>query len=301
MRSTKHWIVALAVLLMLAVSGQAAAQTITIGPIAEPKGKDREQLHWIPVYVNGEQRKSVLQVRTCRPAGDAKAPLAIINHGSPPDAAKRATIEPNACDGVTAQWFLQRGYATAFPLRRGYGATGGDWAEAYGSCSRPNFVGGGLGTADDIDAALRYMREQAYVNPARILIIGQSAGGWGTVALASRKPEGVWGLVNFAGGRGGWAEKKPNTNCSPPALIEAAGKLGSTARQPMLWVYTENDSYFAPELSKGMHAAFTKAGGNAEYVLLPAFRSDGHGLFGNREGPRVWGPVLEKYIASLPQ
>jgi hypothetical protein len=44
----------------------------------------------------------------------------------------------------------------------------------------------------------------------------------------------------------------------------------------MLWIYAENDSYFGPELTKRMHNAFTAAGGDAEYHLLPAFGNDGH-------------------------
>ena len=33
----------------------------------------------------------------------------------------------------------------------------------------------------------------------------------------------------------------------------------------MLWIYIENDTFFGPELSRRMHAAYTGAGGNAEY------------------------------------
>src|ERR1039458_3569281 len=41
--------------------------------------------------------------------------------------------DDNPCDQEAAQWFLTRAYVVAFPLRRGYGATGGKWAESYGS------------------------------------------------------------------------------------------------------------------------------------------------------------------------
>lgn len=288
-------------LLGLLMPAATQAQGVTIGPIAPPQGAGNEQNHWIPVYVNGERRSTVLYLRSCQPPGAGKFPLAIVNHGSPPDASRRSTTQPYSCTSALASWFLKRGFALAFPVRRGYGESGGDWAETYGACNSPNYVGGGLQTANDIDAALRYMREQPQVDTGRILVVGQSAGGWGSIAFASRAPEGVWGFANFAGGRGGWADNKPHNNCAPKALIEAAGRFGATARQPMLWVYTENDTFFAPEISQAMYAAFSKAGGRADFHLLPAFGNDGHGLFTSRDGPPVWGPLLERFIASLPQ
>jgi hypothetical protein len=44
----------------------------------------------------------------------------------------------------------------------------------------------------------------------------------------------------------------------------------------MLWIYSENDTYFGPDLAKRMHEAFTATGGNAEFQMLPPFGSDGH-------------------------
>lgn len=282
----------------------ALGQTIAIGPHAAPDGPARTQLHWIWSYVDGAKREAVLLLRSCRPAadrfpGDTPAPLAVINHGSPANPAQRPGMKPGSCDSEAARWFLQQGYVLAFPLRRGYGDTGGEWAENYGACARPNFTRAGLATADDIDAAVRYMSAQPYVQPGRTLIVGQSAGGWGSIAYASRNPAGVVGLINFAGGRGGWAEDRPNTNCSPPALIEAAGKFGGTARLPMLWIYTGNDTFFDPEIARGMHAAFTAAGGKAEFRLLDPWGKDGHGLFYGRDGSRIWGPAVEPFLAGL--
>jgi invasion protein IalB len=46
----------------------------------------------------------------------------------------------------------------------------------------------------------------------------------------------------------------------------------------MLWIYIENDTFFGRALSKRMHQAYTEAGGNAEYHLLPPFGSEGHFL-----------------------
>ena len=64
----------------------------------------------------------------------------------------------------------------------------------------------------------------------------------------------------------------------------------------MLWVYTANDSYFAPPIAEGMYKAFTAAGGQATFRQLPPFAADGHTLFFGRGGSPVWGPLIEAYL-----
>jgi homoserine acetyltransferase len=55
----------------------------------------------------------------------------------------------------------------------------------------------------------------------------------------------------------------------------------------MLWIYTENDTYFGPALSQRMASAFKAAGGNVEYHLLPPFGHDGHFLVDAADGVSV--------------
>jgi len=279
-------------LLALMSAGHVMAQDKKPGPLGRPDGPARMQQHWTG---------NLLLLRTCRPPGDAPAPVAVINHGSPRNAGDRATRQPSACTSAPAEWFLKRGYVVAFPLRRGYGATGGKWAENYGTCQKPNFVRAGNATADDIEDAIAYVAKLPYADPARILVVGQSAGGWGTVALGARNRKSVWGLINFAGGRAGWAEKKPNTNCAPDMLAAAAGRYGSRARLPALWVYAENDTYFTPAIIRAMHNAYSAAGAPVDFHLLGPQGKDGHNLFFSDGGAKVWGPLVEKYIATLPR
>ena len=122
------------------------------------------------------------------------------------------------------------------------------------------------------------MQKKKQIAPGKVVVVGQSGGGWGSIALASRNPSSVGAIITFAAGRGGRVDGKPNNNCAPDKLVAATGEFGRAARVPMLWIYAENDSYFGPELTKRMHVAFTAAGGDAEYHLLPAFGNDGHFL-----------------------
>ncbi len=278
----------------LALALLPAAAAAQPGPVGAPEGRWRAQVHRVPFDTGG----ILLVTRVCRPPGEAAAPLVVINHGSPGDPAVRPRTATPTC-GAIAQWFTQRGYVVALPLRRGYGETGGAWAEGYGRCDAADFVAGGLASAADIAAVVRYMRALPYVAPDRLLMVGQSAGGWAALAYASRHPEGLAAVMNFAGGRGGRRDNRPNNNCSPDRLVAAAGALGRTARVPSLWVYSDNDTFFGPELVRRMHAAFTGAGGRAQLVQLPPFRDDGHRLFGTVEGMRIWTPIAGSFLDQV--
>jgi len=72
----------------------------------------------------------------------------------------------------------------------------------------------------------------------------------GSIALGSQNPESVRAIIGFAAGRGGHLNGKPNNNCAPNQLVDAVAEFGRTARVPMLWIYTHNDSYFGPRSLK---------------------------------------------------
>lgn len=242
-----------------------------------------------------------MATRLCLPErpGGRRVPLAVINHGSPGDARERAFTRPWPCTSQVARFFLSRGYAVAFPLRRGYGETGGPWIEEFGTCGAADFVRGGRGTAADILAAVAALHARPEIAAGRTIVVGHSAGGFGTIAAAAAAPDGVIGFVNVAGGRGGRrGSARDDSTCSPAALASAAGTFGGSARRAMLWVYADNDSFFSPRLVQSMHAAFTQAGGRAELRRIPAFGSDGHRLFSGG-GVEVWGPIIDRYMRTL--
>ena len=279
-----------AVALAACVADPASAPPPVTGPlsVASPATPQREEAHTIPI-----PGSTSITARLCRPELPGPVPLAIINHGSPANASLRVHTRPAACDSEAVAWFTSRGFAVLLPLRRGYGASGGNWAEAYGSCNGADFVAGGRETARDIRAAIDYAARLPGIRPQGILVVGQSAGGWGALALASENPPQVGAIVNMAGGRGGWAQQVPNTNCRPDRLVSGAAEFGRTARLPSIWLYTANDTFFGPSLAAEMHRAY---GGTAQFVPLPAWGQDGHSLFFGRGGSATWGPVVEAFL-----
>lgn len=288
-------------LLLLATRSATLAlcllQAACTGAVSSGGMSDADQLHAIPV-TDAAGRTTLLQGRVCRPAGDASARLVVIAHGSPPDPAARPRQQLGRCDQEAARWFLSRGYAVAFALRRGYGTTGGAFAEGVGACEHPNFAAAGRETARDLDAVVKYATALPFVRSDGAVVVGQSAGGWGAVAYDSLPHPKVSAFVSMAGGRGGHAHQVPNRNCASERLAEVAGEFGKTASTPMLWIYAENDSYFAPSIARAMHQSFTAAGGKAELVQPGPYDGDGHRLFFGEGGSAVWGPPVERYLAE---
>jgi dienelactone hydrolase len=239
-----------------------------------------------------------------RPVGKGPFPLAVMNHGVLMNQRERGFF-PLVEFRDAAMWFARRGYMVVAPSGTGYGAAALDDPERglyslffskVGRCDRPNFRDAGHAVALIDKWIIEYMTDQKLIVPDNIIVVGQSAGGWAAIALSSENIPGVRAIVAFAAGRGGRVGGKPNNNCAPDKLVAQVGEFGRTARTPMLWIYIENDTFFGPELSRRMHEAYTGAGGNAEYHLLPPFGSDGHFLVSSRDSLPLWTPLVGAFL-----
>ena len=258
------------------------------------QGPLRRQLWLIPSSLPGVLMRATL----LRPAGPGPFPLAIINHASTQSAERRLDM-PMPAYSALSLWFVRRGYAVVVPQRPGHGETGGRYLEDQNGCENADFLAAGNGTAASIEAVLAYMTAEPFVRRRASVVVGHSAGGWGALALASRNPTDVRAVINFAGGRGGRSYDRPNNNCASERLIDAARDFGSTSRIPTLWIYTENDSYFPPTLSRRLAEAFRTAGGRLEYRSLPAFGTEGHVLAESDASEPLWAPVLAQFLDRL--
>ena len=253
---------------------------------------DGSEAWLIPSPVPGTPMRATLH----RPAGPGPYRLAVVNHGSEQDPLRRSQMRQPAFPTITA-WLLGRNYAVLIPQRPGHGATGGRYLEDQGPCNRADYAAAGNGTADSIAAAVAYMRSQPFILPDDVIVVGNSAGGWGALALAARNPPGVAGIVAFAAGRGGRDRDRPGENCSPERLVATAGTFGQTARVPVLLLYAENDTYFPPALSARIGEAFRAAGGNVTFRLLPPVGNEGHALIDAPSAP--WSTDVEAFLSGL--
>jgi len=231
-----------------------------------------------------------LEAMLLRPSGSGRFPLALISHGTPRDETARTTMSPYGLYRQAIE-FARRGFAALVVMRRGYGVSGGQYAESNGPCAHRDYLHAGRTSAEDLRAAIRVMQNRTDVSTDGMIAIGVSAGGFATTALAASPPPGLVAAISFAGGRGSRAD---DDVCDEEALVGAFAMLGRTSRIPMLWIYAENDKFFRPDLAHRMHAAFTGAGGRAQLIDAAAFGDDGHRLFSG--GIVLWTPMVDRFL-----
>ncbi len=281
---------------LLTFSHQASAQDVQPAPPEQLSLDIREAIARVPVTVkygsNYEITGDVL-VTTFRPQGPGPFPLVVMNHGR--NSATRAQ-DPRPRSEPIARFFIRKGFAVAVPQRLGYGASAslGD-PEDHTSCESPRYQQAGDAAAVQVLAVVGHMRKEADIDPSRLVIMGQSFGGFTTVAAAATKPDGLVAAINIAGGSGGNSVTRPGEPCNSYRLGLTFAAWGKTATAPMLWMYSENDRYFNPRNARAWFDAFTKAGAKAEFKLMPPFGDDGHALLMSAND--LWQPVVDEFLA----
>jgi dienelactone hydrolase len=276
-------------LLALAALAFCTADALISGPGEPPVV--REDLR-----IPGPADRYTLALAVLRPRGDGPFGAVVLNHGVGLTSEERAE-ESVAPFLHTAAVFVERGYAVIMPLRRGFGATGGSYAENPGSCGNPDFKRGEAEAASDVLTAYRYARKLPYIDGSRIILAGQSAGGVASLYAAAQSPPGLVAVLAFAAGRGADPLRHPGVPCAAQRLASVFEELGKGVHVPVLLYYAQNDLSFGPEVSRAWFRSFNAAGARAEYVLQPPFGEDGHGLFTDPAGVALWAPTVERFLS----
>lgn len=174
-------------------------------------------------------------------------------------------------------------------MRQGFSKSGGVYIQP--GC---NAALDGQLQANSVVAAIEFLKRQPYVDPNRIIVIGQSHGGFATLAAGARNIPGVRGLISFSGG---WR----NLACDDwrRAVVSTVAGYARSTQVPSLWFYGENDSVFPPYVADWLYQEYTRAGGKARMVRLGKFGQDAHFIFSSEVGLPVWMPEVEKFLELL--
>lgn len=231
------------------------------------------------------------------PANPKPAPVLVLNHGRAAESQVRAAMG-RARYTDAARFLVAQGFIVAVPTRIGYGITAGPDVENSGGCKTKKYAPGYDAAAAQTLAVLAAVRERwpEAASRDRAVVMGQSYGGTTAAAIAAQNPPTVQAAINFAGGGGGNPKLQPQRPCDPAQLERLFRDYGRTAKVPMLWVYTENDMYFGPEHPRRWHAAYTRAGGKAQFLQYPPHGEDGHSLF--TRFPTVWQPDVQAFLQA---
>jgi dienelactone hydrolase len=255
----------------------------------------RETVHTVPVAGTD----STIVITSFRPPGAGPFPWIVLSHGTATTAEANRAIGRYRPLPPIREW-VRRGYAVVAPVRRGYGASGGQqFGDAYGGCARPDFRRAGEGAALDLLATVAWAKAESDLDGKRWLLVGQSAGGFASIYTAAKQPEGLVAVLAFAPGRGGDPEKRPGEPCASDQMAALYASIAPRVAVPVLWFYAENDQFIGPRVQKLWFESFRSAGGRGELVVIPPFPERvGHGVFPSTRGIPLWTSAVSRFFAT---
>lgn len=278
-------------LLLLLLAAAAAAAPSRRALAADPASDDRlpsaamrEEVHF---YQGDPARPAPLETTLFFPPGPGPFPLAVVNHGAS-DASSHNRGERHRFT-VAAYYFLSRGYAVALPMMRGFARSGGELFHAgcdVGAVAAAN--------ARDLRAVIEAVAERPDVDRTRIVVAGQSFGGWNTLGLGAAPPPGGRALVVF--------NPAIRTSDCPGGLQDssmagAAARLGARTALPSLWFYGDNDSLMPPAVWRAVFNAYGGASPRAELVDIGPWGTDLHQFLSDPTSMARWVPRVDAFLA----
>ena len=232
-----------------------------------------------------------------RPQAGGPWGLVVLSHGTPSGKEAREALTERYAPQARAIAAL--GYVVVTGLRRGYGASDGPLADRYGRCETPDYIHAAQEAARDVAAIMVYGQKLPDVDAAKVVLLGKSAGGFASLALAAQQPAGLRGVINFAGGRGAQPQMREKASvCGEPELLKTVASFAATSRVPQLWIYAENDSYFRPPLVRKMAQSYQQAGHPLTLVFVPPSGNEGHRFFDLPAHIDQWLPQVREFLAQ---
>ncbi|MDB5800378.1 MAG: hypothetical protein JWL63_1317 [Rhodocyclales bacterium] len=256
-----------------------------------------ETVHMIPAGSRGIFARNTLEMTLFTPLGNGPFPLVIFNHGDvslePEDIRRQVRFR----DMFMAREFLALGFAVAEPARPGIGRSSGIYSAYPLAYSGSSALDKGELHAREVFAAVEYLRTLPQIDADNIVLSGQSAGGFAVIVVGMTKPSPPWlkAIVDFSGGRTDSPMGKVSTALLKP-MIDAFGEAGKTTQVPELWIFAENDSRYSADTIRASHVAFTQAGGQAELLLYPPSKGDGHFVY---HEPEKWRDGLRQFMQRV--
>ncbi len=232
-------------------------------------------------------RPVTLEVTFYKPSGPGPFPLAVMNHG----ATHASSTNRGERDRFTiaAYYFLSRGYAVALPMMRGFAGSGGE-IRGYG-CDLEAVANR---SARDINAVIAALALRSDVDGSRIVVAGQSFGGWNSLGEGANPAPGVRGLIGFSP-----ALRSSDCSSQDAAMVNAAAKLGTRTTLPSLWFYGENDTIMPTETWRSVFEVYKHGNPRARLVNIGRFKTDSHQMLGSPDAMKLWTPEVDAFLVSV--
>jgi dienelactone hydrolase len=234
-----------------------------------------------------------VEVTLYRPAGAGPHPLLIWNHGDA-EVGSAYLSGTRFREPLVANELVDMGLAVAVVARPGVGNSEGNYRSGFSAGDGDPTYKGRV-HAKELLAVWPELQKIAWVDKSRLLLGGQSAGGFAVVtALAMNIPELI-GVIDYSGGRTDMNDARAASD-SNKMMISGFAEIGKAAKAPLMMVFAENDSRYTANTIRESHKAFTEAGGKATLALYPRQPMDGHFV---HTQPNVWREDVRKFLQGL--
>jgi dienelactone hydrolase len=231
-----------------------------------------------------------VEVTLYRPAGPGPFPMLIWNHGD---------IETGSIflkgrrfrDPEMANEFIDMGLAVAVVARPGIGRSDGTYSTSFNSGDADATYKGRI-HAKELLAVWPQLQQLSWVDRNKLLIAGQSAGGFASVTAASMKIPELIAALTFAGGRTDMNSTRAASHRND-MMIRGYEESGTGATAPLMMIFAENDSRYTANTIRESHKAFVAAGGKATLALYPPLSGDGHFVHSQ---PQLWREDVRRFL-----
>ena len=188
-----------------------------------------------PAISNGKNIN--IHVLSARKKGIEARPAIILTHGSSSKSRKDLVYRFTYYDVIKYKWllkhFAERGYAAFFFAHKGHSRSGGKMAPF--NCRAKNYENVAYSVGRDFDAVHKYVATKSWADDEHTIIAGQSIGGIGALSYAALQPNGVVGVLNFAGTCSCGISNIWNTS------VNWKKEILQEKNAPQLWIYGTQD------------------------------------------------------------
>ncbi|MGH8830619.1 MAG: alpha/beta hydrolase family protein, partial [Polaromonas sp.] len=253
---------------------------------ASPQVAWREEIitYQAPSTFGSNQLEATLLLPEAPRFGAGPYPVVVWNHGDVELDHSAIRYKSRIRDMVVAREFLQLGVAVLMPARHGAGMSEGTYRRSF-STNDADATYKARVHAEDILPALAWLKTRPELDANRVMMAGQSAGGYSTMYIASQNPAGVIGAIDFSGGRTDKRGDSGTAGYLNQVMVDGFAEFGKTTRMPTLWVFAENDSRYTANTIRASYEAFQAAGGKGRLLLNPPLDVDGHFIYNK---PALW-------------
>lgn len=256
----------------------------------------KERRTFIPVQVllkSGEVIKREMELVIIEDdASKEPRPVVIFGHGYPGNNQNISTRLWLYTHRKAFEEFVKLGFNVVMPLRIGQGGTGGQTLEHGCEMSSEDYAERIKNIGVQIVQTANWVKQQEFAKPDQLILVGQSAGGSGTIGLSADEKNPFKLLINFAAGSG--KDRSPDFPCSPETYAERLSVYGKESKSEMLWIYGLGDTFWGKNWPVKWMEAYKSAGGKVEFHHVNAQTLEGHNLF--RNSPEVWLPIVKQYL-----